>query len=354
MTTGCERPAAELIGLLPPPRGELITNAPVGKQTWFGVGGPAEILFRPADAADLGVFLSALPPEIPITVIGVGSNLLIRDRGIAGVVIRLGRGFAGIEIERDEVRVGAALLDRILAFAAADAGIGGFEFLSGIPGSIGGSVRMNAGAYGREIKDLFVSATALDRSGGTHTVDCRKMELSYRHCGVDPSWIFVEARLRGMAGDRATIASRLTEIRAAREATQPVRARTGGSTFKNPPGDSAWRLIDAAGCRGLVCGGAMVSEKHTNFLINTGSATAADLEALGEEVRRRVYETSGIALEWEIERIGRPMPAMAAIAKNRRDRSLAAPHPPAVRAPPSLRPQREGWGEGHYLTERGC
>jgi len=260
MIAACPRPTADLIELLPPLRGQLITNAPIGKQTWFGVGGLAETLFRPAGAADLSVFLSALPPEVPITVIGVGSNLLIR----------LGRGFAGIEIERDEVRVGAALLDRILAFAAADAGIGGFEFLSGIPGSIGGSVRMNAGAYGREIKDVLVSATALDRSGRTHTVDCQEMGLSYRHCGVDPSWIFVEARLRGMAGDRAAIASRLTEIRAAREATQPVRARTGGSTFKNPPSDSAWRLIDAAGCRGLVCGGAMVSEKHTNFLVNTG------------------------------------------------------------------------------------
>jgi UDP-N-acetylmuramate dehydrogenase len=314
MIAACPRPTADLIELLPPLRGQLITNAPIGKQTWFGVGGLAETLFRPAGAADLSVFLSALPPEVPITVIGVGSNLLIRDGGIAGVVIRLGRGFAGIEIERDEVRVGAALLDRILAFAAADAGIGGFEFLSGIPGSIGGSVRMNAGAYGREIKDVLVSATALDRSGRTHTVDCQEMGLSYRHCGVDPSWIFVEARLRGMAGDRAAIASRLTEIRAAREATQPVRARTGGSTFKNPPSDSAWRLIDAAGCRGLVCGGAMVSEKHTNFLVNTGSATAADLESLGEEVRRRVYETSGVVLEWEIERIGRPNPEIEQMA----------------------------------------
>ena len=295
-----------LIAQLPPARGRLTADAPIGKQTWFGVGGPAEVLFRPADLADLAGFLRALPPWIPVTVIGIGSNLLVRDGGIPGVVIRLGRGFAAIEIERDKVRVGAAALDRIVAFAAADAGLGGLEFLSGIPGSIGGSVRMNAGAYGREIKDVFVSATTLDRAGETHTVASREMGLSYRHSDADPSWIFVEARLRGAPGDRAAIGRRLNEIRAAREATQPVRARTGGSTFKNPPGDSAWRLIDAAGCRGLVRGGAMVSQQHTNFLINSGSATAADLEGLGEEVRRRVHDTSGIWLEWEIERIGRP------------------------------------------------
>ena len=266
-----------------------------------------------------------------MTAIGVGSNLLVRDGGITGIVIRLGRGFAAVEIERDEIRAGAAALDRIVAFAAADAGLGGLEFLSGIPGSIGGSVRMNAGAYGREIKDALVSAIALDRTGKTHTVDSRAMRLSYRHSDIDPTWVFLEARLRGAPGDRAAIAHRLNEIRAAREATQPVRARTGGSTFKNPPGDSAWRLIDAAGCRGLVRGGAMVSQQHTNFLINTGTATAADLEGLGEEVRRRVYESSGIWLEWEIERIGRPL----ATAE-----STASPSP-------SLGAQRVGvrWGE---------
>ena len=295
-----------LIAQLPPARGRLTADAPVGKQTWFGAGGSAEVFFRPADLVDLAGFLAALPP-IPVTVIGVGSNLLIRDGGIPGVVIRLGRGFAAIEIERDEIRAGAAALDRIVAFAAADAGLGGFEFLSGIPGSIGGSVRMNAGAYGREIKDVLVSAIALDRTGETHTVDSRAMGLSYRHSHADPSWILVEARLRGAPGDRAAIGRRLNEIRAAREATQPVRARTGGSTFKNPPGDNAWRLIDAAGCRGLVRGGAMVSQQHTNFLINTGTATAADLEGLGEAVRWRVHETTGILLEWEIERIGRPL-----------------------------------------------
>jgi UDP-N-acetylmuramate dehydrogenase len=299
-----------LIAQLPLVRGRLTADAPVGKQTWFGVGGPAEVLFRPADLADLAGFFTAVPPRVGVTVIGVGSNLLVRDGGIPGVVIRLGRGFAGIEIERDDVRAGAAALDRIVAFATADAGLDGLEFLSGIPGSIGGSLRMNAGAYGREIKDVLVSAIALDRTGKTHTLDSGAMGLSYRHSEVDPSWVLVEARLRGAPGDRAEIARRLSEIRAAREATQPMRARTGGSTFKNPPGDNAWRLIDAAGCRGLVRGGAMVSQQHTNFLINTGTATATDLEGLGEEVRRRVYESSGILLEWEIERIGRPGFAM--------------------------------------------
>ena len=291
---------------LPAARGPLTPNALIGKQTWFGVGGPADVLFRPVDAADLAAFLAALPPQLPVTVIGVGSNLLVRDGGIPGVVIRLGRGFAAIKIHGAEIRAGAAALGRIVAFAAVDAGLGGLEFLSGIPGSIGGSLRMNAGAYGREIKDVLVSATALDRSGRLYVVECQRLGLSYRRSDVDPSWIFVDARLRGVPGDHAAIGCRLNEIRAAREATQPVRARTGGSTFKNPPGDSAWRLVDAAGCRGLVRGGAMVSQQHTNFLINTGTATAVDLEGLGEEVRRRVHDTSGVLLEWEIERIGRP------------------------------------------------
>jgi len=315
MTAQREPSTAALIGVLPPVRGQLTANAPIGKQTWFGVGGPAEMLFRPADSVDLAVFLAAVPPKLPLTVIGVGSNLRVRDGGIPGLTIRMGRRCAGVTIEGDEVWAGAAALDRVVAFAAAEAGIGGLEFLSGIPGSIGGSVRMNAGAYGREIKDVLVSAMALDRSGQAHTIDCAAMGFSYRHSDVDPSWIFVEARLRGAFGDRFAIASRLTEIRAAREATQPVRARTGGSTFKNPPDENAWRLIDAAGCRGLVRGGAMVSEKHTNFLINTGEATAGDLEGLGEEIRRRVYETSGIALEWEIERIGHPIPGMAPVVE---------------------------------------
>jgi UDP-N-acetylmuramate dehydrogenase len=308
---------------LPSVRGQLTENAPIGKQTWFGVGGSAQVLFRPADPSDLAAFLAAVSPGIPMTVIGIGSNLLVRDGGLPGVTIRLGRGCAGIFIEKDEIRAGAAALDRIVASAAAEAGLAGLEFLSGIPGSIGGSVRMNAGAYGREIKDTLISATALDRSGRSHTVACQAMSLSYRRSEMDRSWIIIEARLRGMPSDPAAIFAQLHEIRAAREATQPVRARTGGSTFKNPPGKSAWRLIDAAGCRGLVMRGAKVSEQHANFLINLGSATAADLEHLGEEVRRRVHDTSGILLEWEIERIGR--------AEQVGDSSLAVSHAPAAR-----------------------
>jgi UDP-N-acetylmuramate dehydrogenase len=308
MTPAGQRSAAGLIAQLPPLRGRLTANAPIGKQTWFGVGGSAEVLFRPADDIDLAIFLAALPRYIPVTVIGVGSNLLVRDGGIPGATVRLGRGCAAIVIDGNEIRAGAAALDRIVAFTAADAGIAGLEFLSGIPGTVGGGVRMNAGAYGREIKGILVSATALDRSGRAHIVNCEALGLSYRHSTIDANWIVIEARLRGASGDRRAIASRLSEIRAAREATQPVRARTGGSTFKNPPGESAWRLIDAAGCRGLVRGGAMVSKQHTNFLINTGSATAADLEGLGEEIRQRVHDACGIALEWEIERVGCPLP----------------------------------------------
>ena len=310
-----EKPATALIAQLPRVRGKLTTNSPIGRQTWFGVGGPAEVMFRPADAEDLAAFLAALPAGIPVTVIGIGSNLLVRDGGIPGVTIRLGRGFASIAIEGDQIRAGAGTLGRIVAFAAAQMGIAGLEFLSGIPGTIGGSLWMNAGAYGSEVRDVLVSATALDEAGRGHTIDCDGMQLSYRHCGIDPGWIFIEARLRGALGDRDVITRRLAEIRASREATQPVRARTGGSTFTNPPGEAAWRLVDAAGCRGLVRGGAMVSPKHANFLINIGDATAADLEGLGEEVRRRVYEVTGIVLEWEIRRIGRPAPGIEPFAE---------------------------------------
>jgi UDP-N-acetylmuramate dehydrogenase len=298
------------MGRLPPVRGRLTVNAAIGRQTWFGVGGAAEVLFQPADAEDLAVFLAGLPTEIPVTVIGAGSNLLVRDGGIPGATIRLGRGLGDIAIGGGVVQVGAGALDRRVAVAAAKAGLAGLEFLSGIPGTIGGSLRMNAGAYGVEVADVLVSATALDRGGRRHVIVRAAMALSYRHCGIDPGWIFIAARLRGIPGERTEIAKRLTEIRGTREATQPIRARTSGSTFANPnpPGQSAWRLVDAAGCRGLARGGAMVSHKHANFLINTGSATAADIEGLAEEVRRRVYETSGIMLEWEIQRIGRPAP----------------------------------------------
>jgi UDP-N-acetylmuramate dehydrogenase len=288
---------------LPPVRGRLTMNTAIGRQTWFGVGGTAEALFRPADTEDLAAFLAALAAEIPVTVIGAGSNLLVRDGGIPGVAIRLGRGLGSIAIADGVVCVGAGDYDRLVAVAAARAGLAGLEFLSGIPGTIGGSLRMNAGAYGVEIGDVLVSATALDRGGCRHVIDRAAMALSYRHCGIDPGWIFVDARLRGIPGERTEIAKRLMEIRAMREATQPIRARTSGSTFANPPGQSAWRLIDAAGCRGLARGGAVVSRKHANFLINTGSATAADIEGLAEEVRRRVRETSHARVE--IQRIGR-------------------------------------------------
>lgn len=297
------------IGGLPAARGKLTFAAPVGRHTWFGVGGRAEALFQPADFDDLAGFLAALPGKFPVTVIGGGSNVLVRDGGIAGVAIRLARGFSGICVDGNCLVVGAGALHLNIALAAAAAGIAGLEFLSGIPGTIGGGLRMNAGAYGREIKDILVCATVLDGRGQRHVIDAAAMGFSYRHSAVDPAWIFVEARLCGAADDPALVTRRMAEIRATREATQPIRTRTGGSTFRNPPGDTAWRLIDAAGCRGLRRGGAMVSPKHTNFLINDANASAADLEALGEEVRRRVYDACGVALEWEIRRIGLPLPA---------------------------------------------
>jgi UDP-N-acetylmuramate dehydrogenase len=291
---------------LPPARGRLSTQAPVGRHTWFGVGGPAEILFEPADRADLAGFLAALPAEFPVTVIGGGANILVRDGGLPGVAIRLGRSFAAVAADGREIAAGAAALHLNIALYAAQSGIAGLEFLSGIPGTIGGGLRMNAGAYGRAIADVAVSATAIDRTGREHVVDAAAIGFSYRHSSVPGDWLFVAARLRGEPGDPDAIAQRMAAIRQTREATQPIRARTGGSTFRNPPGAAAWRLIDAAGCRGLSRGGAMVSPKHANFLINTGEATAADLEGLGEEVRRRVYNASGVALEWEICRVGRP------------------------------------------------
>jgi UDP-N-acetylmuramate dehydrogenase len=294
-----------LIDRLPPVRGRLTADAPLAPVTWFRVGGPAEVMFRPADAEDLAEFLTKRPPEVPVTVIGVASNLLVRDGGVEGVVVRLGRGFAAIEINGMRVTTGAAVLDLNVAIACRAAGVGGLEFLSGIPGTIGGALRMNAGAYGREIKDVLESAVALDRAGARHELSLAEMGLGYRHCGVPDDWIFVGATLRGAEADRDAIQQRMAEIQSEREASQPIRARTGGSTFANPPDHKAWELIDRAGCRGLTRGGAMVSEKHTNFLINTGSATAADIEGLGEEIRRRVFEKFGVMLEWEIRRIGR-------------------------------------------------
>jgi UDP-N-acetylmuramate dehydrogenase len=295
-----------LISRLPAVRGRLAANAPIGPLTWFRVGGPAEVLFRPADRTDLAEFLAALPGDVPVTAIGVGSNLLVRDGGVKGVVVRLGRGFAEIAIENEEVRAGAGALDLKVALTAAAAGIAGLEFLSGIPGTVGGGFRTNAGAYGCEFKDALVSAEAIDRQGRVHRVAAADLGLSYRHSAMPPDWIITGATFRGRHDEPMAIAERLSAIQKAREAAQPIRARTGGSTFANPPGRRAWELIDKAGCRGLALGGATVSEKHTNFLINRGDATAADIEALGEEVRRRVYERFGVHLEWEIRRIGEP------------------------------------------------
>jgi UDP-N-acetylmuramate dehydrogenase len=300
-----------LPGPLAAVRGRLITGAPVGRQTWFGAGGRAEMLFWPADVDDLAGALAALPPDTAVTVVGGGANLLIRDGGIPGITIRLGRAFAGVAIDGTDIIAGAGALHLNVALAAAESGIAGIEFLSGIPGTLGGGLRMNAGAYGGAIADLLVQATAIDRSGALQVINAAQMGFSYRHCAIDPDWIFVAARLRGTLSATLAIADRMGEIRRTREATQPIRARTGGSTFKNPPGNSAWRLIDAAGCRGLTRGAAMVSSRHPNFLVNSGNASAADLEGLGEEVRRRVGETSGISLEWEIRRIGRRRASLA-------------------------------------------
>jgi UDP-N-acetylmuramate dehydrogenase len=307
-----ERTRERLIERLPRVRGRLTENAPLAPVTWFRTGGAAELMFRPADVADLAAFLAEKPRDIPVTVIGVASNLLVRDGGIEGVVVRLGRGFVEVTTEGTEIIAGAGALDLNVALGCAMAGIAGLEFMCGIPGTVGGGVRMNAGAYGREFKDVLAAAEALDPVGQLRVMAPGEMGLTYRHCDVPEDWIFIRARFRGEPGAREAIARRMDEIQATREATQPIRARTGGSTFANPPGRRAWELIDQAGCRGLRVGGAMMSEQHANFLINTGSATAAEIEALGEEVRRRVLETTGIALDWEIRRVGRPLPGDAA------------------------------------------
>jgi UDP-N-acetylmuramate dehydrogenase len=292
-----------LIDRLPRPRGRLTANAPLGAQTWFRTGGPAEVLFRPADAGDLAAFLEQTPADVPVTVLGVGSNLLVRDGGIRGVVVRLMRGFTGIAVEGTEVVAGAGALSLNVALTARDHGLAGLEYLSGIPGTIGGAFPTNAGAYGSELVDVLVSAEIVERSGIVRRVQPAELGLSYRHSEAPQDWIFTAARLRATPGDQMAIARRIAEIDAARAGTQP-RSRTGGSTFANPPNFKAWELIDDAGCRGLRIGDAQVSEKHCNFLINLGNATAADIESLGEEVRRRVLSRSGIELQWEIRRIG--------------------------------------------------
>ena len=295
--------------VLPPLRGRVERNAPLGPATWFRVGGPADVLVRPADLDDLLLLLRDMPADMPLTVLGAASNLIIRDGGIAGVVLRLARGFGEVMVEADGgIIAGAAALDVTVAETAAAAGLAGLEFLVGIPGSIGGAVAMNAGAYGVEIKDVLDWAE-IATPEGLLRLDAAAVHFAYRHAQLPPRGVVVRARLRAIAGDKPAIAARLAEIRAVREATQPVRARTGGSTFKNPPGDrKAWELIDAAGCRGLTQGVAQVSDKHCNFLLNLGGASAADIEALGEEVRARVLAHSGIALEWEIRCIGRTQP----------------------------------------------
>jgi len=291
---------------LPPVRGTYAQNAPLKDLVWFRAGGNAEILFRPADADDLATFLAAKSADTRVSVIGVGSNLLVRDGGIRGVVVRLPGAFGKMSVEGKRIRVGAAALDAAVARQAAEAGIAGLEFLRGIPGTVGGALRMNAGCYGREIKDIFVEATAIDGKGGKHVLNATDMNFVYRKAGVPEDFIFVEAVFEGEQGDPAEIKARMNALVEQRESTQPVKSKTGGSTFKNPAGHKSWQLIDEAGCRGLMRGQAQVSEKHCNFLINTGDATAADIEGLGEEVRARVKEKSGVELEWEIKRVGVP------------------------------------------------
>lgn len=293
----------DLKAKMPELRGRLLTNQALAEFTWFRVGGPAQAFFMPEDENDLAYFLRNLPAEFPVTVIGAGSNLIVRDGGVPGIVIRLGRGFNEVKVEENRVTVGTAMLDVMVARAAQAAGIAGLAFLSGIPGTIGGALRMNGGAYGGEIKDVFIEARGVDRQGNIRNYSNGEMEFSYRHCGVPDDVIFTTAVLQGRAGVPEEIAAEMATIKKKREKGQP-RNRTGGSTFKNPPGQSAWKLVDEAGCRGLTIGGAQVSELHSNFLINLGGASAADIETLGETVRERVKTHSGVELEWEIKRIG--------------------------------------------------
>ncbi|MEP4862709.1 MAG: UDP-N-acetylmuramate dehydrogenase [Alphaproteobacteria bacterium] len=295
-----------LLDRLAPVRGRLTANAALAGFSWFRVGGPAEVLFEPADADDLAVFMANLPADVPVTVIGVASNLLVRDVGVAGVVIRLGKAFAEISVDGDMVTAGAGAMDVNVARAARDAGLAGLEFLIGIPGTVGGALRMNAGAYGAEVSDIFAAAWAVTGRGEDAALSPADMAFAYRHCGQPDDVIFTRATFRGTPGDVEAISGRMADIQKARGETQPVKSRTGGSTFANPDGHKAWELIDEAGCRGLTRGGAQVSPQHCNFLINTGNATAADLEGLGEEVRRRVLEETGVELHWEIRRIGVP------------------------------------------------
>jgi UDP-N-acetylmuramate dehydrogenase len=296
--------APDLKSRAPKLRGRLLPNQSLAELTWFRVGGAAQVLFMPEDEADLSYFLGVLPADIPVIVVGLGSNLIVRDGGVPGVVVRLGRGFNEVAVDGNRIKAGTAVPDVKVARAAQEAGLAGLAFLRGIPGAIGGALRMNGGAYGRETKDVLVEARAVDRKGRIQVLNNADMHYSYRHCGAPEDFIFTAATFEGVPGDRAAIAAEMDKITESREATQPIKSRTGGSTFKNPPGHKAWQLIDAAGCRGLVVGGAQVSELHCNFLINLGTATAADIETLGETVRKRVKESSGVELDWEIKRIG--------------------------------------------------
>ena len=301
--------AADLKARLPQLRGRLMSNQPLAELTWFRVGGPAQVLFMPEDEADLAYLLEHLPAEIPVTVVGLGSNLIVRDGGVPGVVIRLGRGFNEVTVESgNRIRAGTAVPDVKVSRAAQEAALAGLAFFRGIPGAVGGALRMNGGAYGRETKDALIEARGVDRRGRVRVFSNGDMHYTYRHCGAPEEVIFTQALFQGSPGDPAAIAAEMDKITESREATQPIKSRTGGSTFKNPQGHKAWQLIDAAGCRGLKVGDAQVSEMHCNFLINLGGAAAADIEMLGETVRQRVKESSGVELEWEIKRIGAMKP----------------------------------------------
>lgn len=289
---------------LPLVRGRYLFDVPLGPVTWFRVGGPAQVTFKPADLGDLCFFLKNKPKEVPVHIIGVGSNLLVRDGGVKGIVIRLGHGFTNVHVEGTKIDVGAAVLDRTLAMVACEEGLAGFEFLCGIPGTVGGALRMNAGAYGSDISEVLEYATVADPKGTIHHLKAEELGLTYRHCVLPKDWIFVGACFKGKRGKYKEIQERMAHFLKEREVTQPVHSRTGGSTFANPDGQRAWELIDQAGCRGHQKGGAVMSELHCNFMVNKGDATASDLENLGEDVRKRVFSKTGVELRWEIERIG--------------------------------------------------
>jgi UDP-N-acetylmuramate dehydrogenase len=296
-----------IVATTPQVRGKLTPDAPLAPLVWFKSGGTAEWLFEPKDESDLVDFLRELDPETPVMALGLGSNLIVRDGGVPGVVVRLGKSFAKIDrVDESTLRCGGGASGILVSSTARDAGIAGLEFLRGIPGTVGGFVRMNGGAYGREVSDILVSARLVLRSGEVVQWPLDKLGYTYRHSEVPAGAVVIEAVFRGAPGDSHAIGAEMNAIARAREESQPLRSRTGGSTFKNPPGHKAWALIDAAGCRGLTMGGAQVSEKHCNFLLNLGSATSAEIEALAEEVRRRVEEKTHISLEWEIQRVGRP------------------------------------------------